>query len=232
MESWAIGYEGDEAVERHSGAGGTAPARPLRLRVISDYICPWCYIGLTRVERLRQEFRAEVDVCAFQLRPGLPPEGVPREVAYAGREFPPGYFENLTRLAEESGIRMKLPQRVPDTHKAHEAAEYAREHGRVWEFHRRVFQAYWEEGEDVGSPEVLCGLARECGLDPQGLREALADGRYRARVQEQVQWARTAAVQGVPTVVFNERFAVVGAQDYAVFRDVAARIVSGRLKAE
>jgi len=231
MESWVVGYEGDQDVERHSGAAGPEPSKPLHVLVISDYICPWCYIGLTRIERLREEFPLELEVCAYALRPGLPPEGLPRELAYAGRTYPAGYVENILRLAQESGIAMRRPARVPNTHKAHEATEYAREHGRQWEFHRRVFRAYWEDEEDIGDPAVLCRLARDCGLDGEGLAEALAEGRYTAQVQKQMDWARQEAVQGVPTVIFNGRYTIVGAQDYAVFRDVAARILSGKLKA-
>ncbi len=232
MESWVIGYEGDQDVERHSGAGGLEPSKPLRALIISDYICPWCYIGLTRVERLKEEFPVEIEVCPFELRPGLPPEGLPRELAYAGRTYPPGYIDNILRLAQESGINMKRPARVPNTWKAHEATEYAREHGRLGEFHRRVFQAYWEDEEDIGDPAVLCRLGEECGLDADGLRQALAEGRYTPQVRRQMEWARQAAAHGVPTVVFNDRFTIVGAQDYAVFRDVAARILSGKLKAD
>ncbi len=172
----------------------------------------------------------ELDVCAFELRPGLPAEGLPRERAYPGRSYPQGYVENILRLAQEAGISMKRPCHVPNTQKAHEATEYAREHGRLWEFHRRVFRAYWEDEEDIGDPAVLGRLARECGLESEGLRQALAEGRYTLQVRRQMDWARQAAVQGVPTVVFNGRFAIVGAQDHAVFRDVAARILSGKLR--
>ncbi len=89
MESWSVGFDGDSDVERHAGveakqpAGGAQP--PLRLRVVSDYICPWCFIGLVRAERLFGEFDVEFDAWAYNLRPGIPPEGLPRDEVYRGR---------------------------------------------------------------------------------------------------------------------------------------------------
>ena len=185
-----------------------------------------------RVEQLREEFDVEFDVFAYDLKPGLPPEGLPREQVYAGRVYPPGYVDSMRETARESGIDMKRPAIIANTRKAHEATEYARDHGRLWEFHRAVFKAYWEDERKIGDVDVLADVASSCGLDTEGLREALADGRYADRIREQMEWGRAAGVTGVPTTVFNERFAVVGAQDYEVYADVARRIASGKLKAE
>lgn len=185
-----------------------------------------------RVERLREEFQLDFDVYAYDLKPGLPPEGLPREQVYAGRVYPPGYVDNMREMARQSGIDMKRPAIIANTRKAHEATEYARDQGKLWEFHRAVFKAYWEDERNIGDVDTLADAAEGCGLEAKGLREALADGRRAGRVGEQIEWGRAAGITGVPTVIFNERFAIVGAQDYEVFADVARRIASGRLKAE
>jgi predicted DsbA family dithiol-disulfide isomerase len=182
-----------------------------------------------RAERLLEEFEVQFDVCAYDLRPGIPPEGLPRDQASAGRTYPAEYLENLRQTALISGIDMKRPPVIPNTRKAHEATEFAREAGRLLAFHRAVFQAYWEDERDIGDADALCEIAGACGLDADALRRALDEGRYTARVQEQMDWSRDAGVSGVPTFIFEEKFAVVGAQDYAVFRDVASRVASGRL---
>ena len=184
-----------------------------------------------RVERLREEFDIEFDAWAYNLRPGLPPEGLPRDEVYRGSRYPSGYLDRLRETARQSGIEMIAPPIVANTIKAHQATEFAKEGGRLPQFHRAVFAAYWERGENIGDEEVLCRLAGECGLDGDALRAALADGRYAGRVEEQMAWARTAGLGGVPTFVFNERFALVGAQEYEVFADVARRVQSGVLKA-
>ncbi len=185
-----------------------------------------------RVERLREEFDIEFDAWAYNLRPGIPAEGLPRDEVYKGSRYPSGYLDRLRETARQSGIEMIAPPVVANTFKAHEATEFAKEGGRLPQFHRAVFAAYWERGENIGDEEVLCRLASECGLDGDALRTALADGRYRQRVEEQMAWARAAGLGGVPTFIFNERFALVGAQEYEMFADVARRVQRGELKAE
>lgn len=234
MESWSVGFDGDSDVERHAGAVESAEpkAAPIRVRMVSDYICPWCYVGLKRIEQLDREKGIELDVCAYELRPGTPPEGLSREKAYAGRSFPPGYIENLFETAREAGIDMKRPDLIPNTYKAHEATEYAREHGDLHGFHAAVFAAHFEHERNIGDVDVLCDIASACGLDATALREALETGRYSQAVKEQMQWARIVGVSGVPTFIFNEKFALTGAQDYLVFKSVADRIAQGALAGE
>jgi predicted DsbA family dithiol-disulfide isomerase len=179
-----------------------------------------------RVERLSEDFQLEFDPCAYDLKPGIPPEGLSREQAYAGRVYPEGYLDNMRQMAADSGLDMKRPPIIPNTRKAHEATEFARVHGDVLAFHRAVFHAYWTDERNIGDLEVLYDVAASCGLDPDGLRESLADGRYAAAVEDQMQWSRDVGITGVPTVIFEGRFAVVGAQDYEVFRDVARRVLT------
>jgi len=175
------------------------------------------------------EFEVNFDVCAFDLKPGIPPEGLLREQVYAGRVYPSGYVDNMIQTARDAGIDMKRSPLIPNTRKAHEATEFAKEGGHLPEFHRAVFHAYWEREENIADPDVLCRIGAESGLDADALHEALDDGRYTAEVEEQIAWTRAAGITGVPTFIFEEKFALVGAQDYAVFRDLAKRIVSGRL---
>jgi predicted DsbA family dithiol-disulfide isomerase len=247
MESWSVGFDGDADVERHAGMpdagvstvgqGSRPDTRPaIRLRLVSDYICPWCYIGLARLEQLRDEFDIALETCAFELRPGIPPEGISRAEASKGpaspagrRVYPPGYIENLLATARDAGIEMKRPPLIPNTLKAHELTQFASERGLTWQIERALFHAYFEEERNLGDIEMLCDVAASVGLDAAEARRALDDGRYAAEVQEQLSWARAAGVTGVPTVIYNERFAVVGAQDLAVFRDVAQRVAAGRL---
>jgi predicted DsbA family dithiol-disulfide isomerase len=190
-----------------------------------------------RAERLQEEFDVEIDAWAFDLKPGLPPGGMPRDKAYSNLRIPPGYFENLQRIAADSGIRMLKPEIVANTRKAHEATEFARDAGKVPEFQRALFDAYWEKGENISAVDVLCNLATGCGLDQDRLRQALDQGTHAQRVDEQMEWNRSVGITGVPTFIFSvaggsAKFSLVGAQDYAVFRDVASRVASGRLKSQ
>jgi len=181
-----------------------------------------------RAERLMSEFDVEFDVCAFDLKPGIPPEGLLREQVYAGRVYPAGYVDSMVQTARDAGIDMKRPPVIPNTRKAHEATEFAKEARRLRQFHRVVFAAYFEREENIGDAEVLCRLGAAAGLDADALRQALDDGRYTAEVEEQIAWTRAAGITGVPTFIFDEKFALVGAQDYEVFRDVAKRVITNR----
>jgi predicted DsbA family dithiol-disulfide isomerase len=181
-----------------------------------------------RVEQLRREFAVEVEFWAYDLRPDLPAEGLPRDVVYQGGRYTAEYFQHLRQVAEESGIRLGQPPVVANTHKAHEATEFAKEQGAADSFSRAVFTAYWEEEENIGEIDTLCRLAQECGLDGQALRQALASGRYTQRVEEQMEWARREDIGGVPTFIFDGRFALVGAQSYDVFKSITERILARR----
>ncbi|MEX0682555.1 MAG: DsbA family oxidoreductase [Dehalococcoidia bacterium] len=233
MESWSVGFDGDDDVERHTGMHDTRPEKAsLHLTLVSDYICPWCYVGLARLERLREEYAIELDACAYDLRPGIPSEGIARKEIAKGRVYPPGYIDNLRQTALEAGIDMKRPPLVPNTRKAHEATEFAKEHGGdLWAVHRALFHAYFEQEQNIGDTDVVVDACARTGLDADPLREALDSGRYRAEIDRQMEWSRSTGISGVPTTIFNGRFAVVGAQDYELFRDVAGRIVRGEVTA-
>ncbi len=185
-----------------------------------------------RVERLQEEVDLELDIFAYDLKPGLPPEGVSRKDASSGRSYPPGYIDNLIQTANDAGIDMKRPPLIPNTHKAHQATEFARENGQLQPFHRALFHAYFEAERNIGDIDVLCDIGTGSGLNADELRSALEDGRYAPTVESQMEWGRSAGVTGVPTYIFNEKFALVGAQDYTVFSDLAARIARGALKSE
>ena len=234
MESWSVGFDGDDDVERHAGMDDTVATRraEIRLRMVSDYICPWCFIGLARLERLRDEFEIDFDVNAYELRPGIPPEGISRADASKGRVYPPGYIDSMIATANAAGIDMKRPAVIPNTQKAHETTQFARAHGKVWEIERALFHAYFEEERNIGDIDVLCDIGTSVGLDASELRLALEDGRYANAVAQELEWARAVNVTGVPTVIFNEQFAVVGAQDYETFLDVAKRVAAGRLASD
>ncbi len=199
----------------------------LPVRIVSDYICPWCYLGRVRIERLRQDVPLNIQMSAFDLRPGLPAEGLPREAVYgSGAELEQRALY-VRELAAAEGISIGAPSLVPDTHKAHQATEFAREAGRDLEYSLAVFRAYWERDENIGDERVLLSLAAGLGLDALGLHRALQDIRYAAAVNEQIRWARWNGVAGVPTFIFNGRKALVGAQPYEVLASVARRLLSG-----
>ena len=222
-------YPDEPAVDTETPHISLSPSgESIRLRLVSDYICPWCYIGRVRLEHLRAEFALQIQISAFDLRPGLPAEGLPRESVYGQN---PEFEERqnyVRELARAAGITLGSPAIIADTGKAHEATEFAKLFGKEMEFSLGVFRAYWEQGQNIGDQPVLSWIADETGLDGDELARSLEEGRFSGEVADQVRWARWAGVTGVPTFVFNDRFALVGAQPQEVLRNAVQKLQDGR----
>ncbi len=125
---------------------------------------------------------------------------------------------------------MVAPEVIPNSRLALEASEYARERGRHEAFHEAVFRKFYGEGQDIGRWDVLWAAAVAVGLDPEGMQRETAAGRYRAAVDAQIAEAQAIGITGVPTFIFDGRYAVVGAQPYEVFRGVMGRIMAGGIR--
>jgi predicted DsbA family dithiol-disulfide isomerase len=199
-----------------------------RLGIIaySDYVCPWCYIGLHRIERLRQEFPVDVEWRPFELHPETPRTGADLRGRLGNLERVRAYVGNIINLANDSGIDMKMPQVVANSHLALEAAELAREHGGFDAYHRALFHAYFEESRDIGDIDVLCDIARAAGVDDQRLRIALTEETYRDRVDAITSEARADEILSTPTFIYEGGFRLTGAQDYDVFASITSRLLA------
>lgn len=205
-----------------------SPAGRLRIVAYSDYVCPWCYIGLERIERLEREFPVEVEWRPFELHPETPTTGADLRGRLGTSDRVRAYTRNIIALAEDSGIPMRMPVVVANSHRALEAAEFAREHGGFDALHRALFHAYFEDARDIGDIDVLCDIARSCGVDDQRLRQALADEQYRGRIDDVTDTARRDEVLSTPTFIYEGGFRLTGAQDYAVFESVTRRLLARR----
>ena len=177
------------------------------------------------VERLKKEYSVEVEWRPYYLRPDTPPEGMELP-DYIKRARENGSEERLRMMAEMHGMEFKSTERIYNTRIAHEATEYAREHGKANEFHHIVFHKVYAEGLDPAKWGVLRSAAEEAGLDVNDMQKAVEAGKYTAEVAGQVQWAQRIGVTGVPTYVINDRYAVVGAQPYEVFKNALEQILN------
>jgi predicted DsbA family dithiol-disulfide isomerase len=177
------------------------------------------------VERLKEEHNVDVEWRPFYLRPDTPPEGMELP-DYIKKGRANGSEERLRSMANTYGMDFKSTERIYNTRLAHEATEYAREHGRELEFHKIVFRLVYAEGKDISQWEVLRSAAQEAGLDGEAMQRDVEGGKYTESVNEQVQWAYQIGVSGVPTYVINDRYALVGAQPYEVFKNTLEQIAS------
>jgi predicted DsbA family dithiol-disulfide isomerase len=200
--------------------------RRLAIVAYSDYVCPWCYIGLQRIERLQQEYPVEVEWRAFELHPETPRGGAQLAGRHGSSARAAAYANNILALARDAGLEMRMPVVVANSHLALEAGEFARVNGGFDSYHPALFRAYFEDARDIGDSDALCDIARACGVDDQGLRQALADGMFRDEVYRVTEEARADEILSTPTFIFEGGFRMVGAQDYEVFASVTSRLLS------
>lgn len=161
----------------------------------------------------------------FELHPEVPPEGMALPT-YLSSGFA-NMKARLQEMAQEVGMEIVLSaDRIPNSRRALEAAEYARENGRHDSFHQILFRRFYGEGEDLGEWEMLRAAAVEVGLDPDEMQRKTESGGYQAVVDEHIETARALGITGVPVYIFDDKYAVVGARPYDVFQEVMDYIVS------
>ncbi|CAM3908356.1 DsbA family oxidoreductase [Corallococcus sp. ZKHCc1 1396] len=189
---------------------------PVVIHVWSDFVCPWCYVGLAEVEKLKQHYDIQVEWHPYFLRPETPPEGLPLpEYVREGMKDP----NNPLKLrAARAGLKMVHRDIIPSTRRAHEATEFAKAKGRLAEFHAAVLRRYWSEGQDLWQWDTLRGAGVDAGLDPDELQHAVDAGHYRAVVEASVREAQEMGIRAVPTFILGEKLAIQGAQEYPAFQ--------------
>ena len=177
------------------------------------------------VEKLKEEYQVEVEWRPFYLYFDTPPEG--RELpAYIRQKRAQGSEQRLQEIAGLYGMEFKSTERIYNTRVAHEATEYAREHGKGNEFHKVIFCKVYAEGQDPSQWEVLRSAAEEVGLNADEMQLEVESEKYTATVADKVRWAYQIGVTGVPTYVINNRYAIVGAQPYEVFKSTLEQILN------
>jgi predicted DsbA family dithiol-disulfide isomerase len=197
----------------------------LLIDVISDVVCPWCFIGKRNLERALETWRAKhpdetptVRWHAFQLNPQLPGSGVPRkqylENKFGGPERAKEIYARVSAAGKRAGIDFAFDaiQVQPNTIDAHRLMHYAGEQGRQDEMAETIFRRYFVEGADLSDKETLADIAGQAGLNREKAAAYLAGDADRALIEEQDQRARAIGVEGVPFFIFNQRLALSGAQ--------------------
>lgn len=212
-------------------------APPLGVDVVSDVVCPWCYLGKRRLEaaaKLVPEIPLQIRWRPFQLDPTIPQGGIPRD-EYVRRKF--GSLDALARpnahLAKagaEVGIDYAFDKiaRSPNTIDAHRMIRWAAEAGYQDEMVERLFRLYFVEGADVGDHNILARAAADVGMDAAAVASDLATDRDRESVRSEIDAASAAGVTGVPCFIFDLRAAVMGAQAPELLASAIRQVAAGR----
>jgi predicted DsbA family dithiol-disulfide isomerase len=197
-----------------------------RIDVVSDVVCPWCYIGkrgldaaLARLAAEEPGFAVTVDWHPFQLSPDVPPGGVDRarymEVKLGGAARVKEAHDRVREIGEAAGIAFDFARiRVqPNTLAAHRLVSHVQHDRDAGDLVERLFAAFFVEGRDVGDKTVLANIAEEAGFDRAAAAAFLEGDEGAAAIAGMERHARELGVQGVPFFVFDGRLAVSGALD-------------------
>lgn len=210
---------------------------PLTIDVISDVVCPWCFVGKRQLEQAIERFqRAYPDQPAptvrwhpFQLNPDLPVEGISRD-QYLQKKFgtPDGgaIYDRVKQAADEVGLDLKMDdiERQPNTIRAHAVISLSKEDTQdaVVE---ALFEAYFQKGRDLTEEATLIEVAREGGIAEPAIEAAISDDSVHETIRRADSSARDLGVQGVPFFIFNQKLAVSGAAGADTLMQAAEKVM-------
>lgn len=203
----------------------------LSLDIVSDTICPWCFIGKRRLEAalaLRPEVLVEIRWRPYQLDPSIPEGGVDRGL-YLERKFGAQRTDEIHARIRESGeaegiaFAFDLIERTPNTLDSHRLIRWAGAADVQDGVVERLFRTYFEEGGDIGDHATLVGIAEDCGMSSPLVGDLLAGSSDRDEVRQEIEIAQKIGVTGVPCFIFADRLAVMGAQPPEVLAEAIDR---------
>ena len=179
----------------------------VRIDIVSDFVCPWCYVGKRNVDALRGRAEIETRWHPYLLHPDLPPGGIGRAELMRAKFGDETRARELGRAVEDAAnaaglfLRLDAIERIPDTRDAHRVMRWAAGQGVADTLAERLFAAHFVDGRDIGDHDVLAALAGDSGLDTALVRELLAGDADRNAVQAKADRARAGGIGGVPTVI-------------------------------
>lgn len=196
--------------------------RPVRIDVVSDVVCPWCFIGKRRLEKaleLASEVPVEVHWRPYFLNEWVPQEGMNRDEYLTTKFGSPDRYKGIAQrvqaAAADEGLDYAVDRisRQPNTRDAHRLIRWAEGIGKASEMKQRLMELYFTEGADLSNRAVLVGAAADIGLDPEDVRAALDSDRDIAEIEREVEAAKEAGIQGVPCFILDGKYAISGAQE-------------------
>ncbi|QNK03014.1 DsbA family oxidoreductase [Dyella telluris] len=214
----------------------TAPA-PIKIDFVSDVVCPWCAIGLKSLEqalrKLGDDVAVELHFQPFELNPQMAPEGedIGEHLARKYGSTPEQMRQNQEAIRERGAavgftFNMDKRSRIVNTFDAHRLLHWAALEGSQAELKQALLAAYFTEGRDVSSRDVLVDVASAIGLDATEARRVLDEDRYAQDVRAQEQFYQTQGIRAVPSVIVNDRYLIQGGQPAEVFEQTLRQIAA------
>lgn len=201
----------------------------IRIDIYADVVCPWCYIGERRLQsalQQRPDLAIERHWQPFQLRPDMPSAGADWQQfideKFGGVERAGEMFSHVTEIGRQEGLELRFDQmtHAANTTDAHRLILFAAGHEREWEAVDALYRANFTDGANLNDLDQLVALADGTGLDPDETREFLRSDEGRADVEQSQQTAGELGISGVPFFIFDNRYAVSGAQPAELLLEV------------
>lgn len=201
----------------------------LHVTVYSDYICPFCYVGHHRLQRLRDEYDLKINWCFLEIHPETSADGEPIDSLDYPSEQWQKMLENLERIAQEENIPLSKLTFITNSRDALLLSEAAKQCGRetFYDLHEKLFSAYFVAGENIGDRNVLKKIASSCDIDEKIIDSSWQDANIEKRIMNNFNTARTHNIQSVPSFIFGERV-LTGVVAEATFREAASQLSSGK----
>ena len=199
--------------------------------VVSDVICPWCYLGKYRLDQAIASI-SDVEVVIhwrpFFLDPSIPPAGMDRHkymVAKFGEERLKTLHDPLIKIGKEEGVPYHFDKitRTPNTLNAHRLIRWAALADKQQQLVSALFDAYWRDGRDIGDTGTLVDIAAASGLDGKQIAKDLQSDLDKLEVASEVKQAQQMGVSGVPTFILAQKYGVSGAQSASLLADAIHR---------
>ncbi len=179
----------------------------LKLAVLSDYICPFCYIGHLRLEKLRPHFELAINWVLVEIHPESPAEGKPvEELGYSADRFDQ-ILDDLGELARAEDVELASHTFTTNSRKALLLAEASKQHGAkiFYPLHQRLFESFLIEGQNIGDTSVLKALASECGVPAETVEKAWTDPACEQRLQQNMAAAVKSGATSTPTFFIGDQ---------------------------
>ena len=206
----------------------------VKLDILSDPICPWCYIGKTHLDKALAELPDHpftIEWHPFQLNPDMPHEGMDRraylEGKFGGKEGAVRAYAPVVEHAQNAGLNIQFEamKRTPNTLDAHRLIHWAGIEGKQNETVDALFKAYFEEGRDIGDHEVLADIADGVGMDASVVLKLLQSENDAQDIRDRDAHSRKMGVSSVPTYIVANKHAVPGAQPPELWVKVIGEIM-------
>ncbi|MBF6568678.1 MAG: DsbA family oxidoreductase [Candidatus Binataceae bacterium] len=207
----------------------------MSIDIVSDVVCPWCFIGKRRLEKALTLFkghRVHIIWRPFELNPDLPRGGMDRDryvaAKFGGPERAKEIYDRMTQTGAAEGIafRYDLIEKTPNTFDAHRLLWMAQCEGDQNALAEALFHGYFIEGKDLGDRAALAAIAGVAGIDASEAELFLESEKGVAEVRAEAELARGLGISGVPFFILNGRYALSGAQDPQIMLTALNRVVT------